>query len=62
VLDSNDTTNTLSCVSPYHRGKPMLHAAHSNQETPQRPFTPQMIEGAVDETVFNCSTRTSFWC
>jgi hypothetical protein len=36
VLFSNDTTNILSCTSPYHRAR--------------EPFRPEMLEATVDET------------
>ncbi|MBI5684978.1 MAG: hypothetical protein HZC54_07845 [Verrucomicrobia bacterium] len=50
VLYSDDTTHTLVCVSPYHKGKPLELEAPATAEGRTPPFGPQMIEGAVDET------------
>lgn len=51
VLYSDDTTHTLVCTSPYHKGKPFELEAPATAEARTPPFGPQMIEGAVDETV-----------
>lgn len=50
VLFSNDTTNTLACVSPYHQGQPFALEAPATADGLRPPFGPQMIEGTVDET------------
>ena len=50
VLYSDDTTHTLVCVSPYHKGKPLELEAPASADGSTPPFGPQMIEAAVDET------------
>jgi hypothetical protein len=50
VLYSDDTTHTLVCVSPYHKGKPLEVEAPPTADGLTPPFHSQMIEAAVDET------------
>ncbi len=50
VLYSNDTTHTMTCVSPYHKGKPLQLVTLPTPDDQAQPFGPQMIESSVDET------------
>ena len=45
VIYSNDTCNIETCTSPYSPRE------FSRQDNPGQPFTPEMLEGTVDETV-----------
>lgn len=51
VLFSNDATNMLECVSPYHRGAPYEFDVVWNQEIAEQvgPLTDAMIQASVDE-------------
>lgn len=51
VLYSNDTTHTMSCRSPYHKGKRLQHNEATNKdEMMVEPFSGTMLEASVDET------------
>jgi hypothetical protein len=51
VLYSNDTTHTMSCKSPYHKGKRLQHNEATNaDEEVVEPFSATMLDASVDET------------